>query len=151
MYNRAMRLRHILFFLAFIVIAILAIVQFGQFQQLINVIKKINVWILVGVVFLRFLYYWTNTKYFESYLKNFNHRPPFKDLFKDIVVVNFADTIFPTGGVSGIAVLRGRLRKHNISAHTSTVAQAFYRGFTGISFIILLILSLVMLFFSRKI
>ena len=151
MYNSAMRLRHILFFLAFVVIVILAIVQFGQFQQLLNVIKKVNVWILLGVILLRFLYYWTNTKYFESYLKNFNHKLAFKDLFKDVVVANFADTIFPTGGVSGIAILRGRLRKHNVSAHTSTVAQAFYKGFTGISFIVLLVLSLVMLFFSKRI
>lgn len=151
MYNRNMKLRHILFFLAFVVIVILAIAQFGQLQALLEVIKNINVWILLGVVVLRFLYYWTNTKYFQSYLKSFNHNPPFKELFKDIVVVNFADTIFPSGGVSGIAVLRGRLRRHKVSAHTSTVAQAFYRGFTGISFIILLLVSLVMLFFSRKI
>lgn len=103
------------------------------------------------VLALRFLYYWTNAKYFEAYLANFNHKPKFRDLFKDIVVVNFADTVFPSGGVSGIAVLRGRLRRHNVSAHTSTVAQAFYKGFTGISFIVLLLTSLVLLFFSRKI
>ena len=151
MYNIDMRLRHLLFFLAFVAITILVIVQFGQFGQLLNVLKKINPWILIGVVILRYLYYWTNTKYFESYLKNFNHKPPFKELFRDIVVVNFTDTVFPTGGVSGIAVLRGRLRKHKVSAHTSTVAQAFYKGFTGISFIVLLLTSLVLLFFSKKI
>lgn len=132
-------------------IVVLVIVQIGQFQALVNVINRVNWWILLVVLALRFLYYWTNAKYFEAYLANFNHKPKFRDLFKDIVVVNFADTVFPSGGVSGIAVLRGRLRRHNVSAHTSTVAQAFYKGFTGISFIVLLLTSLVLLFFSRKI
>jgi len=146
-----MRLRHLFFFLAFVAIAILIIVQLGQLQSLIDVIKRVNLWLLAIVVVLRFFYYWTNTKYLQTYLANFNHKPAFKDLLKDIVVVNFADTIFPTGGVSGIAVLRGRLRKHNVSAHTSTVAQAFYKGFTGISFVALLMISLIFLFFSRRI
>ena len=146
-----MRLRHLFFFLAFIAIAILVIVQFGQFQSLLEVLKNVNYWIIGLVVILRFFYYWTNTKYFQAYLANFNHKPAFRDLMKDVVVMNFADTVFPTGGVSGVAVLRGRLRKHNISAHTSTVAQAFYKGFTGISFVVLLLISLIFLFFSRRI
>ena len=150
-YNRVMRLRHLFFFLAFVVIAVLVIVQIGQFQQLLDVIKRVNLWILLGVLVLRYFYYFTNTKYFQAYFANFNHRLAFKPLMRDVVVMNFADTVFPSGGVSGIAVIRGRLRRHNISAHTSTVAQALYRGFTGISFVVLLLVSLVFLFFSKRI
>lgn len=146
-----MRLRQLFFFLAFIVIVVLVIIQFGQFRALLDVLKSVNWWIILVVIAFRFLYYWTNAKYFEAYLANFRHKLKFKDLFKDIVVVNFADTVFPSGGISGIAVLRGRLRRHNIPADTSTVAQAFYKGFTGISFIMLLLISLILLFFSRKI
>ena len=55
-YNRVMRLRHLFFFLAFVVIAVLVIVQIGQFQQLLDVIARINVWVLLGVLVLRYLY-----------------------------------------------------------------------------------------------
>ena len=146
-----MRLRHFLFFLALVLISILIIVQFGQFSDFLSVIVNVNAWLLMAVVFLRFLYYLTNTKYFQVYLKSFGYHLAFKPLFKDVVTMNFANTVFPTGGVSGIAILRGRLRKHNISAHTSTVAQAFWMGFTGISFIVLLLASMLLLLVSTRI
>ena len=97
------------------------------------------------------VYYWANTKYFQTYLHNFKHDIPFKVLFKDVITMNFANTVFPSGGLSGIAILRGRLRKHKVSAHTTTVAQGFWYGFTGISFVILLLLSLLLLFLSQRI
>lgn len=146
-----MRLRHVFLFIALVFTTLLIIIQFGQFQNFLEVVKNINVFLLLPVVLLRALYYWTNTKYFESYLKNFNHFVPAKKLFKDVITMNFANTVFPSGGISGIAILRGRFRKHNISAHTTTIAQAFWLGFTAITFIILLLSSLLMLFLSRKI
>ncbi len=146
-----MRLRHFFFFFALVLISILIIVQFGQFGDFLSVIVNVNIWVLLIVVFLRFLYYLTNTKYFQVYLKSFGYHLAFKPLFKDVVTMNFANTVFPTGGVSGIAVLRGRLRKHKVSAHTTTVAQAFWMGFTGFSFIILLLTSMLLLFLSNRI
>lgn len=146
-----MRIKQILFFVAFVVIAILLIIQLGQFQEFLTVIRQVNLYILLGVLVLRALYYLANTKYLETYLKIFRHRPAFKDLFKSVLVMNFADSVFPSAGFSGIAVLRGSLRKYGISPHTSTVAQAFYRAFTGISYIALLVGSLIFLFFSQNI
>jgi uncharacterized protein (TIRG00374 family) len=146
-----MRLRHFFFFLALVLISLLIIVQFGQLGDFLSIIVNVNGWILLVVVFLRFLYYLTNTKYFQVYLKSFGYHLAFRPLFMDVVNMNFANTVFPTGGVSGIAVLRGRLRKHKVSAHTTTVAQAFWMGFTGISFIVLLLASMLLLFVSTRI
>ncbi len=146
-----MRLRSFFFFLAFIVITLLAIIQFGEFQPFLAVIAKVNILLLLGVVGLRVLYYWTNTKYFDSYLKKFNHSVPFTSLYKDVVTMNFANTVFPTGGISGIAVLRDRLRIYKVDNHTTTVAQAFWMGFTAISIMILLLASLLLLMLSARI
>lgn len=129
----------------------MAIIQVGQFKKFLEVIKNINIFILLLVVALRYVYYWANTKYFQAYLRNFKQNIPFKVLFDDIVTMNFANTVFPSGGLSGIAILRGRLRKHRVSAHTATVAQGFWYGFTGISFVLLLLLSLLLLFLSNRI
>jgi uncharacterized protein (TIRG00374 family) len=146
-----MRLRHVFIFIALVFTTVLLVIQFGQLQKLIETVKNINLLLLIPVLLLRVLYYWTNTKYFESYLRNFNHEVPAKKIFKDVVTMNFANTVFPSGGISGIAILRGRFRKHKVSAHTTTVAQAFWFGFTAITFIILLLASLLMLFLSKKI
>ncbi len=151
MYNITMRLRHVFIFIALVFTTVLLVIQFGQLQKLIETVKNINLLLLIPVLLLRVLYYWTNTKYFESYLRNFNHEVPAKKIFKDVVTMNFANTVFPSGGISGIAILRGRFRKHKVSAHTTTVAQAFWFGFTAITFIILLLASLLMLFLSKKI
>lgn len=150
-YNGLMRLRHLFFFLAIVGIAVIIIIQFGQFQKFLEVLKNVNLLILLLVVGFRYLYYWANTKYFQAYLKIFKHNVPFKELFKDVITMNFANTVFPSGGVSGIAVMRGELRKHKVSAHTTTVAQAFWFGFTGVSFVVLLLLSLLLLFLSQRI
>lgn len=146
-----MRLRHIFFFLALVAIVVLAIIQFGQFQKFIEVLKSVNIFVLLLVVGLRYVYYWANTKYFQAYLHNFKHDIPFRILFNDIVTMNFANTVFPSGGLSGVAILRGRLRKHKVSAHTTTVAQGFWYGFTGLSFVVLLLFSLLLLFVSNRI
>lgn len=150
-YNRVMRLRHLFFFLAIVGIAVLVIIQFGQFQKFLEVVKNVNLWILLLVVGLRYLYYFANTKYFQAYLHNFKHDIPFKVLFNDVITMNFANTVFPSGGLSGVAILRGQLRKHKVSAHTTTVAQGFWYGFTGLSFVVLLLLSLLLLFLSNRI
>ena len=76
-YNEIMRLKHIFFFLALILIVLFGIVQFGQLTNFLSVIRSVNVWLLLVVIVLRYMYYWTNTKYFQVYLKNFNYRVPF--------------------------------------------------------------------------
>lgn len=146
-----MRLRHIFFFIALVAIALLAIVQFGQLQKFLEVIQRVNIYILFLVVALRYGYYWANTKYFQAYLRGFNHTVPFRVLFNDVVTMNFANTVFPSGGLSGIAILRGQLRRYKVSAHTTTVAQGFWYGFMGVSFVILLLFSLLLLFLSNQI
>jgi uncharacterized protein (TIRG00374 family) len=146
-----MRLRHLFFFLSLVGIAVLVIIQFGQFQKFLEVVKNVNIWILLIVVGFRYLYYWANTKYFQVYLYNFKHNIPFRVLFNDVITMNFANTVFPSGGLSGVAILRRQLRKHRVSAYTATVAQGFWYGFTGLSFVVLLLLSLLLLFLSNQI
>ncbi len=151
MYNSFMRLRHVLFFIALVFITVFAIVQFGELQNFMDIIKNINVFLLLIVFAIRYLAYFANAKYFQVYLKNFNHPIPFKSIYKDVITMNFANTVFPSGGISGVALLRGQFRKHKVSAHTTTVAQAFWFGFTAVSFIVYLLLALLMLFLSQKI
>ena len=146
-----MRLRHLLFFVALVFITVFAIVQFGELQNFMDIIKNINVFLLLFVFGIRYLAYFANAKYFQLYLKNFNHPIPFKSIYKDVITMNFANTVFPSGGISGVALLRGQFRKHKVSAHTTTVAQAFWFGFSVISFIIYLLLALLLLFLSQKI
>ena len=146
-----MRLRHVLFFIALVLITVFAIFQFGEIKNFIEIIKKINIYLLIFVFAFRYLAYFANAKYFQIYLKNFNHPVRLKEIYKDVITMNFANTVFPSGGISGIALLRGQFRKHKVSAHTTTVAQAFWFGFTAVSYIIYLLLALLMLFLSKKI
>ena len=151
MYNSFMRLRHVFFFIALVLITVFAIVQFGELQNFMDIIKNINIFLLLIVFVFRYLAYFFNAKYFQAYLKNFNHLIPLKAIYKDVITMNFANTVFPSGGISGIALLRGQFRKHKVSAHTTTVAQAFWVGFTAVSYIVYLLLALLMLFLSQKI
>ncbi len=146
-----MRLRHFFFFLALVIVVVLIIASLGQFQQFLGVIKKVNIIILLGAVLLRYLYYWSNTKYFQVYFREFSKPVPFKALFSAVITMNFANTIFPSVGMSGVAVLRKELRRHGVSPHTATVAQGFWYAFTAIGFVILLLFSLLLLMLSNHI
>ena len=151
MYNIDMRFRHILFFIALVLIVILGIFQFGELKNFLDIIKNINYFLLIFVFALRYLAYLANAKYFQVYLSKFKYNLKLKDIYKDVITMNFANTVFPSGGVSGIALLRGSFRKHKVSAHTTTVAQAFWMGFTAVSYVIYLLLALLLLFLSNKI
>lgn len=120
-----MKLRHFLFFLALIFLVILLIKNFGNVAQFISLLKQINIFILLLALPVRYVYYWTNTKYFEMYFQIPRQKIKFKKLFQSVVTMNFVNTVFPTGGLSGITYLSHTLEPE-IKEHESIVAQAFW-------------------------
>lgn len=132
-----MKLRHFLFFLALIFLVVLLIKNFGDIAQFTTLLAQVNIFILLLALPIRYLYYWFNTKYFEAYFHIPKRKIKFHKLFQSVVTMNFVNTVFPTGGISGVTYLSNVL-KPEIKEHESVVAQAFWYVCNFVAIILLL-------------
>lgn len=139
-----MKMRHFLFFIALVVIGILFVLNFGKFQNLQNLVQNMNIWILSTIFLVRYLSYWANTKYFQNFFAVFGHKIEQKRLFSVVMGMNFVNTVFPSGGISGVSYMSREL-EDKVDGHDVTIAQIFwypmsffcYLLFAGVAFLLL--------------
>lgn len=120
-----MKLRHFLFFLALVFLVVLLIKNYGNIAQFTSLLSQFNIFILLLALPLRYLYYWANTKYFEAFFHLPKKKIKFTKLFHAVVTMNFVNTVFPSGGISGVTYL-SKVLEPEIEEHQSVVAQAFW-------------------------
>ncbi|MBI2797878.1 flippase-like domain-containing protein [Candidatus Saccharibacteria bacterium] len=145
-----MKLRQLLFFLGLILVAGLLIGQFGQIQKFISTLEKLNIFILILILPLRFLYYRENSKFFASFFAIFKQKTNFKHLFRAVTAMNFVNIIFPSGGISGLSYLRKQVGK-DVSSSTITLAQFFYYVLLFIALVASLAVAFVLLLLSNRV
>ncbi len=144
-----MKARHFLFFIALVIIGLLFVRNFGKFQNLTNLIQNLNIWILSLIILIRYLSYWANTKYFQGFFGIFNHKIRYKRLFPVIMAMNFVNTVFPTGGISGISYMSRELND-KVDSQTVTIAQIFWYPISFFCYLFFAGLCFLMLFMSNQ-
>lgn len=144
-----MKTRHFLFFIALVIIGVLFALNFGKFQNLKNLVQNLNIWILALIVLVRYMSYWANTKYFEGFFGIFGHKIKYKRLFPVIMAMNFVNTVFPTGGISGVSFMSKEL-EDKVDSRTVTIAQIFWYPISFFCYLIFAILSFLLLFLSNQ-
>ena len=97
---------------------------------------------LIGYAAVAHLYY----SYFQS--AGFLGRLKIREMYKIALELNFVNSVFPSGGVSGFSYLSLRVRPFGISFAASTLAQSLRFGLTYVSFIPILGLGLLLLAFD---
>ncbi|MDP4038816.1 MAG: hypothetical protein Q8P54_02540, partial [bacterium] len=121
--ERRLRLRDIFFYLILIIITVFLIINFNQLQKFSALLAGLNIFILSLILIVRFFSYWANTRYFESFFKLFDgNKIGFKRLFITTIVMNFINTILPSGGISGTSYLI-KATEPEVKASTATIAQ----------------------------
>ena len=144
------RFKAVLFFVAIIALGILIISRLGQLQSLIDTIKGVNLWLLLLVVPLRFLYYWANTLYFRKFFEMFDNEVEHKHLFRTVVATNFINIIIPSAGVSGLSYMRETIGKR-VKSSILTLSHLGYYMLGLIAGLILFISSFAMLLLSNQV
>lgn len=146
-----MKLRHFAFFLILVLLGLLALRYAGQLPQFIDLIRQMNPWWLLAVLPVRFVYYWSSTKYYDRFYGGvYQKHVPFWKLFEGVVAMNFVNTVIPTGGISGAAFFAQIFQKQ-ITQRESYLAQFFWYIATFLSVAMTLGLSFLLLFFSQEI
>lgn len=139
--------RRLLVFLSFLVIMVLVIINLGQFKQFLNLIKGIKIYVFVLMFGIQAVSYYANAKYYESVLAIYKYQVPFKRLYELALSVQFVNTIFPSGGLSGASHLSHQLL-HKVPVGKTTLMQLLRYFFLYISFLAVLGIGFLMLFWG---
>jgi len=145
-----MKLRHFIFFIALIIIVVLAYNQFNQVQSFRELFSEINWWLLLLALPLRYLYYRSNAKYFESFFAIFNQQAKFSHLLEATITMNFVNIVFPSGGLSGLSYIRKSLADEVDSSNT-TLAQLSWYLLSFAAYLLFLLIGVVMLLLSNQV
>lgn len=127
--------------------ALLVYISRGQVASAFDSLVGLSLWLLLLQFPVRLLSYGAVAHIYYSYFRNTGHLGTLtiKDMYKVSLELNFINSVFPSGGVSGFSYLSIRLKPYGISTANSTLAQALRFLLTFISFLPLLGLGLFML------
>lgn len=134
-----------------ITIAALAVLIYYSWPQITNGLKEIvgaKISIILLIIPLQLINYYTVAKFYQTYFKNGGQFLPMKLMYKVALELNFVNHIFPSGGVAGFSYLGLRLRKHGVPVARTTLAQTMRFGLTFISFLIVLFIGMFLLSFG---
>ena len=141
-----MNLRRLLTFAGLAGLIILAILGFGRFNQFVEVLRGAK-WYVLGLIFLvQLASYFFNAKYYQSFFKIFDYKVPVPDLYRISITMNYVNQVFPSAGVSGTSFMSREL--DGVPAGKATLAQLCRYIFTYLSFLVVLALGFVFLFFA---
>lgn len=144
-----MKLRSLFQWVGFVSLAALIIFSRGRIRQIIPLLGHIRWYFFVVFVLVQLGSYWFNAKYYQSFFAIFEHKVPTKILYIRSLVVNFVNQAFPSGGISGTSYLSTTLKDY-VPMGQTTLAQLMNYLFTVVSFLVVLTLGFLMLFFTGK-
>ena len=144
-----MKIRHVLFFVAIVVLGWLVFSNVDRFGEFAKLLGQLNIPTLFLILPVRYLSYYSNTRYFVSFFELFGHKVQYKKLFRSVVTMNFVNTVFPTGGISGVSYISSAL-KPKIDSHTTAIAQIFWQAFTVVGYFFFLMVAFLSLFVTNN-
>lgn len=103
-------------------------------------LTRIDAWALLTLIPIEFFNYDAQTRMYQGLFSLVGNKLGYRYLFETSLELNFVNSVFPSGGVSGISYFGVRMRSNEISGGKATAVQLLKLGLTYISFEILLII-----------
>ena len=114
-------------------------------HQLVDTLKnfsKVNVWALLLLIPVEWINYDSQARMYNGLFTLVGNKLEYRFLFETSLELNFVNSVFPSGGVSGISYFGVRMRSDDITAGRATVVQMMKLILLFASFEILLVLGL---------
>lgn len=142
--------------LTIITLVLLTIVVIAAWPEIKNaweLLGQVNLWILLLLIPVQFASYYATGGMIFSYLRA---KGDVKDMShwsttRLALELNFVNHILPSGGAAGFSYLAWVLSRHKVSVFRSTMAQIIRFSLTFISFVLLLVIAMTVLFFNHQI
>ena len=139
------RWKLILNILTVVALVILAIAIRHQLVDTFKNLAKVHVWALLLLIPLEFINYDAQARLYRRLFATAGNKFSYKALFKTSVELNFVNSVFPSGGVSGISYFGMRMRSKSITGGRATLVQLMKLVLTFLSFEVLLIVGMILL------
>jgi len=115
-------------------------------------IKKVHIWALLLLIPIQWLNYDAQTRLYRGLFRVVGNNLSYKFLFKTSLELNFVNSVFPSGGVSGISYFGMRMRNgKDITGGKATVVQMMKLMLLFLSFEILLVLGLLFMAINGRV
>jgi hypothetical protein len=134
--------------ITFITMAALVFLTYAVRHQLsdtLNNLGKVNTWFVLLVIPLELLNHYSQAKLYQGMFRVLGERFRTKSMFRLSLELNFVNSVFPSGGVSGFSYLSYRLKSEKITTAQATLVQMMRFILIFVAFQILLFVGLVAL------
>lgn len=136
-----------------VLLAIVIIVAWPEIVEAGSLLGQVDIRILLLLIPVQLLSYYATGSMIFSYLRSKGNLEEMSrwSMARLALELNFVNHILPSGGAAGFSYLAWVLKKHKVSVSRSTMAQIIRFVLTFASFIMLLIISMIILFFRHQI
>jgi uncharacterized protein (TIRG00374 family) len=149
MSKNAQRLKLIVNLLTIFALAVLVFVSRKQVAAAFNEIADLHASILLFIIPLQIVNFYCTAQAYRNFYLLQGEKLSLRLLYKISLELNFVNTVFPSGGVSGFSYLGLRMRHYNVTVAKSTLAHLMRFIMMYISFLILMFVGMFMLAISQ--
>jgi uncharacterized protein (TIRG00374 family) len=103
---------------------------------------RVNAWLLLLIIPVEYLNYDAQARLYQGLFKIVGNRLSFRKMFETSLELNFVNSVFPSGGVTGISYFGVRMRDQEITGAKATVVQLLKLVLLFLSFEVLIVLGL---------
>lgn len=126
-------------------LAFLAYAVRHQLAATLDNLGKVNAWAVLLVIPFELFNHYSQARLYQGLFRVLGERFRTRSMFRLSLELNFVNSIFPSGGVSGFSYLSLRLRSEKISTAQATLVQLMRFVLIFVSFQILLFIGLLSL------
>ncbi len=116
-----------------------------QLAETIKNLGKVQVWALLLLIPLEYLNYDAQARMYQQLFGIVGNKLPYKKMFKLSLELNFINSVFPSGGVSGISYFGVRMRSNNVTGARATLVQLMKLVMLFLSFEVLVLFGMIAL------
>lgn len=143
--KRAKRWKLILTIVTLLALAGLIYAVRDQILDTISNFGKVNRYALLLIIPCQLLNYFAYTKMYQGLFRILDHEIRFKRMLRIVTELNFVNTVFPSGGVSGFSYFGVRMKGQGVRTGQATLVQMMRFILVFVSFQVLLLAGLIVL------
>ncbi len=139
--------------LTWVTVVALVALLFALRRQIIDTgqkLNEVNIFFVLLIVPLEIINHFSDGKMYQALFRILGDRFRTKSMFRLSLELNFVNTVFPSGGVSGFSYIGLRMRDEQVSGAKATLVQMMRFVLIFISFQFFLFLGLIMLAIGGK-
>jgi len=148
--RRAKRWKLLLNIVTIIALGGLIYLTRDEILSTISNLRNVNIYALFLIIPAQALSYYSIVHLYQYLLRVIGHRVNFKQLLSVSLELNFINSVFPSGGVTGFSYFGIRMRRQGVSAGRATMVHVFRFILLLVSFQVLLLVGLLFLAIDNK-